>query len=446
MLICVLFKGVKMKSKLFLAAICFFFLTASTGFAYNVTLWPRLSVQGQYSDNILLTHNNDLKQDDYITTVTPGFTGELTGKKGRMSISYDPSYAFYNQFDEFNGWRHRARLSGEYEATKNTGFKVLDSFLYTEDPIRYGNIAEIRTEEPTVPIDTTERKTRRIYTTNYASVHLDHQFGKYHSFNLGYSHYLISNDDPVYEDKQNHNVSAGLTYWFGPKWGFDVSGQYTRGEFEVSNNVNEYQGSVSLLKRFGKHFIGYIRYSHSVLTYDGESGDDTTYIPTIGFKYDIEKDISLLANVGYYYTDSAFRDNTSNAIGDLRLIKRFEHGKLNLALLGGYDYNLYSTENLGYGEYYEGSISFSHQLTKHVSGNIFGSYRDTKYKDQGDREDKIPTVGVGLNWKALQWMNIGLNYQFLSIDSTIDTNSYDENRVSVRITLIPKVPFHTSRY
>jgi hypothetical protein len=439
-------KGVKMKSRFFLAVICIFFLTTSISFGYNATFLPRLSIQEEYSDNILLLPSNVPKEDDYITTITPGFTGELVGKKGEAKISYDPSYAFYNQFDDFNGWRHRARLSGNYMIGKNTRFNVGDNFLYTEDPLKYDNIAVVRTEEPTVPIDTTLRKTRLIYITNDASVDLNHQFGKFDSFRLGYSHYLLNNDDPTYEDKQNHYIRAGLTHWFGPQWGFDVSGKYTRGEFEFSDNINEYQGSVSLLKRFGKHFIGYIRYSHSVVNYASKSGEDVTYIPSIGIKYDIEKDISLIADAGYFYTDSEFRDNTSNAIGDLRLIKRFEHGQLNLAVLGGYDYDLYGAETLGYSVYYEGSASLNYQLAKHVYGNIFGSYRDTKYKDQSDREDKTPTIGVGLNWQALQWMNLGVNYRFQSVDSTIDTEDYDENRVSVRITLTPNQPFHTSRY
>ena len=435
-----------MKSRIFLAAICTFFLTTSISFGYKATFTPSLSVNGEYTDNVLLSEKDSAIQEDYITTIRPGFTVELIGKKGDAKISYDPSYAFYKNFDEFNGWRHRAGFSGMYMTTKNTRLNVRDIFLHTEDPIKNDNLAEIRTEDPTLPIDTSERKTRRAYTTNYASVGLNHQFGEYHSFRLGYGYRLLNNDDPIYEDKQTHTPSAGLTYWFGPKWGFDVSGSYKRGEFEFSDNVNEYQGSVSLLKRFGKHFIGHIRYSQLLVKYDDESGDDTTYIPTIGFRYDIEKDISLIADAGYFYTDSERRENTSNAMGDLRLIKRFEHGKLNLALLGGYEYDLYGAETNGYGEYYEASISLSHQLAKHVHGNIFGSYRDTKYKGTSDREDKRPTAGLGLTWQALEWMDIGLNYRFRSVDSTIDTNDYDENRVGVRITVFPTVPFHTSRY
>ena len=435
-----------MKSRIILAAICTFFLTTSISFGYNLTFIPRLSVQGEYSDNILLTENKDLKEDDFITTVTPGFNAELIGKNGDAKISYDPSYAFYNEFDEFNGWRHQARFSGMYMIAKNTHFNIEDNFLYTEDPLINDNIAKIRTEDPTSPIDPTIRKTREVYTTNYANAGLIHQFGEYHAFRLGYSHYLLDYNDPGSEDKQSHNPSAGLTYWFGPKWGFDVTGSYTRGEFEVSDSLNLYQGSVSLLKRFGKHFIGNIRYSQMVVKYEGETEDDTTYSPSIGFNYDIEKDISLIADFGYFYNDYEFRESQSNFNGNLRLIKLFEHGQLNLAALGGYDYSFFDYENLGFSVYYETSVSFSHQLAKHVYGNIFGSYRNTEYTDSSDRKDKSPAVGLGLDWQALEWMSVRLDYRFRSVDSTIDTEDYDENRVSVSIKVIPTVPFHTKRY
>ena len=435
-----------MKSRVFLVVIFIFFLTPSMSFGYTATFTPSISVQGEYTDNVSLTDKSQFKEDEVITTVNPSFTGELVGKKGDAKILYAPSYAFYNRFDQYNGWRHNARFDGMYMIGKNTSFKVGDDFLYTENPLIDENVANIRTEQPTAPIDTTQRRTRRIYYRNYANAALNHQFGKYQSFRIGYAYNTLNNDDPQYEDKQNHNVSAGLTYWFGPKWGFDVGGRYRRSEFQVSRDVNQYQGSASLLKRFGKHFTGFIRYSHSVVSYDGESGNDTTYIPSVGLQYDIEKDISLIADAGYFYTDSNRRDNTSGATGDLRLIKLFEHGKLNLAVLGGSTYSFWGAENLGYNVYYEASASLTRQLAKHVNGNIFGSYRDSKYKDRSDREDKTTIVNLGITWQALEWMKVGLNYRFRSVNSTIDTNDYDDNRVYVMITLVPKVPFHTSRY
>ena len=216
-------------------------------------------------------------------------------------------------------------------------------------------------------------------------------------------------------------------------------------EYEFSDDFDLFGGSVSLLKRFGKHFTGYIRYSQTVVKYEGETEDDITYIPSIGFKYDIEKDITLIADIGYFYNDYEFRESESGVSGDIRLIKRFERGKLNFAALGGSDYSLYDSENLGFAVFYEASVSGTYQLAKHLRGNIFGSYRNTDYIDS-NRKDKRPTVGCGLSWKALEWMNLGLDYRFRKVDSTVDVNDYDDNRVGVTITLIPTVPFHTSRY
>jgi len=237
-----------------------------------------------------------------------------------------------------------------------------------------------------------------------------------------------------------------LAYWFSPRYGFDINASYTKGEFEIDDDVNIYRGSVSFLNRFSKQFTGYVRYSQARADYEGETEDDTTYNPSVGIQYDIEKDISLIADVGYFYNDYEFRESQSDVSGDLRLIKRFEHGRLNLAALGGYDYSYFGTQNLGYEVYYEGSVSLTHRLSKHVNGRFFGSYRHSEYPDALDRKDKRPTVGAGLTWQVLEWMDLGLDYRFRSVDSTVDTNDYDENRVSVRIRVYPTVPFHTSRY
>ena len=114
--------------------------------------------------------------------------------------------------------------------------------------------------------------------------------------------------------------------------------------------------------------------------------------------------------------------------------------------MGGFDYAFYGSEKLGFNQFYEGAVSGNYKFAKFINGRIRGAYRNTEYVDQSDREDKRATVGVGLTWQALEWMHIGLDYRFRSLDSTIETIDYDENRVNVTITLVHTVPFHTSRY
>ncbi len=435
-----------MKSRLMVAAICTFFLTTSISFGYKATFIPRLSVNGEYTDNISLTENKDLKKDDVITTITPGFSAEILGENNGAEISYDASYAFYDEFDEFNTWRHNANFKGWSQIAKNTRLNIRDNFTYTEDPIIHEDVAQIRTEDSELPIDSTVRKNRRVHYRNFAGVNIGHQFGKYHSFRIGYNHYLRKNKDSSDDDNQYHNPSAGLSYWFSPKWGFEVGGYYKRGEFESSDDVDLYNGFVGLNKRFGKHFVGYIRYSHIVVNTERETEDDTTFNPSIGFKYDIEKDISVLFDAGYFYNDFKLRKDVDAFNGSLRLIKEFEHGKINLSALAGYDYSFFGEEKLGFNQFYEGGVSGNYRLAKFVNGRIFGSYRNSEYTDESDREDEIVRVGASLTWQALEWMSLDLGYRFRSVNSTIETNEYDENRVNVRITLTPKQPFRTSRY
>ena len=217
-------------------------------------------------------------------------------------------------------------------------------------------------------------------------------------------------------------------------------------KYDFSEDIDLFRGRVSLLKNITKQFLGYIRYTHVVVNYSGEENDDTTYNPSIGFNYDIAKDISVKLDAGYFYNDFKLRKDEDAFNGSLLLIKEFERGKINLSALGGFDYAFSGAERLGFNLFYEGGVSGDYQLAKFVNGRIYGSYRNTEYKDQSDREDKRGQVGVGLAWQALEWMSLGLDYRFRSLESTIVTNEYDENRVVVSITLFPTVPFHTSRY
>jgi Putative beta-barrel porin 2 len=435
-----------MKSRFTFFAICIFFLTTSMSFGYTATFLPRVSVDGEYTDNIFLTDNESNIDEDFITTITPGFSAEILGKNNGVNMSYNAAYAMYKNYNDFDGWRHNADLKGWSQMTKRTRLAIRDSFLYTEDPIKDENLAVARTEDPGNPVDFSVRKSRQIYYTNFANINLNHQFGKNNSFNIAYSYYLRNDEDPLFEDNQYHNPSAALRYWFGPQWGFEVGGEYQLNQYEFSEDIEVFVGNVGFLRRFGKNFIGYIRYRQLVVSYETGENDDQTYNPSIGFDYDIAKDISVKLDMGYFRNDFESREDTDAFNGSLRLIKEFEHGKINLSASGGFDYDLYSAEKLGFSKFYEGAVSGNYQLAKFINGRIRGSYRDTEYIDQSDRKDKIGTVGAGLTWQALKWMNVRLDYRFRSLDSTIKTENYDENRVMVSIGLVPNVPFHTSRY
>jgi hypothetical protein len=430
-----------MKVKIYiLMAVCSLIMVASSTFGYQVTISPRIRVAEQYTDNLFLTYPD--KEHDYITLISPGITAEIEGKGIGAGISYDPTYTAYANFNEKDTWRHTLNFSGWTELTKTTRLDLSDTFLLTDDPDPYDDVAVTRTDDPAARIDSTVRKSRQNYYSNTASANLMYNFGEFDTLRLGYNHYILKNDDPTLEDSESHNPTIGLTYRFLPKWGLAANATYTRGEFEISDDRDLWFANVSLMKWFTKNFQGYLRYSYTGVNYIGETEDDQTYNPSIGIVYAIANDISLTLDIGYYNNNYEFRDDQSGLTLDGRLKKTFKRGSINLSTLGGYDYSLFGAENLGFTQFYEVAASGTYSFTKRLSGDVFGSYRDNNYKDTfPDRDDLVTSAGLGLAIQPLNWMSIQLRYTYRSVDSTVDTNDYEENRGLIGITLFFPTPF-----
>lgn len=441
-----------MKKKLSFIIIWTSFLATSTSFGYQVMFTPRITVSEEYTDNFSQTNQN--KTDDYITRITPGFTIQLPGGNIGADLSYDFGYVMYDFNSDRDRWEHRARFAGYSNLGRNTRLTLTDTFVYTPDPNIQNDIAKIRTETPDVSIDSTIRQGRDAYYRNITGLNLDYQFGKFgrsSSIRLGYVYRFLNNENPMYEDNKGHTYSAGLTYWFLPQWSFDVNVNYTRAEFDFSEDREILSGNVGMNKQFTPNFQGYIRYSQTNVNYSGVTADDMTINPSIGFNYSVINDISLSLDIGYFKNDFEFREDLSGLTVNGRLTKLFTRGyrtgSLNLSLLGGYDYSIWGAQNLGFEKYYEAAGSVTYQLTRLLNGNIFTSYRHSDYTDViPERTDKIKSVGIGLAIQPRQWMSIGLNYHYRNVDSTTRSFEYGENRVILRISLTTPQPYRSSHF
>ena len=440
-----------MKSKIFIVTACTFFLTTSITFAYQFTFTPRISVSQEYTDNYFLTDSN--KEHEYITTISPGFTAQILGKNSGAELLYDPEYAKYDKYDENDTWRHTVGFSAWSDIARNTRIEITDSFLYTEDPLIDSDIATLLTENPDASIDSTIRRGREPYYRNTAGINLTHQFGRDDSFNLGYRYSFLENDDPELTDDKSHNPYMGVTFWFGPEWGLEIMGDYTRSEFDESNDSfddsddsDQWYGSTRLIKRITRHLEGFVQYAHTALNYDGTTEDYQVYNPSAGFNYTISNDIFFSLGIGYSILDREESDNDSVMSANGSLTKTFRRGSINIVGSGGYEESDFGAETLGVTEFYQLGGSATYQFARYFSGNIFGSYRNNQYIDEDpEREDDITIAGVGLSMQALEWMSLSLDYAYRKVDSTLDEDNYDENRVIFRITLFPPRPFRTGQ-
>ena len=160
--------------------------------ALQYTFQPRISGTQEYTSNVFLSRDNE--KDDFISTVSAGFTAAALGKTGGLEVSYDPAYSFYRDYDENDGWRHNANLHGWSDLGKSTRFDVNNSFLRTEDPLEEEDILALRDGDVIQEGDTTIRKNRRAYYRNTASARLSHQFGKDDSVYAAFVYGLLRNN------------------------------------------------------------------------------------------------------------------------------------------------------------------------------------------------------------------------------------------------------------
>jgi hypothetical protein len=421
---------------------CTLLITASA-FAAQLTFTPRFRINAEYTDNLFLLPENE--EEDIITTLSAGFTAGMTGKYGGLSVSYDPAYAFYEENEENDGWRHRASLDSYLDLTRNTRFELTDSFLLTEDPLSEAQIAAIREGEETGRIDPTIRTSREQYWRNTARARLTQQFGRDDSLYAEYIYSILENDDPEFEDSQDRTGSAGLTYYFGPKWGTSISGYNTRGTFDQSDDFDEWGGNLRLIRRFNRTTDGYLQYNYSTFDFDGDQEDYQVHDTTIGVDYTIEEDISLSASTGYFVQKPDVSDDEDGVILNLSLAKTLKRGGYRLEAGTGYDNVYFTAENLGFNVYYRIGFTADYELFRRFRGDIYGNYRFEDYRRQGsDREDDVYRAGGGITWTPALWANIRMGYSFRRVDSTESTNDYEENLLLLTISFSPEQPYRTS--
>jgi Putative beta-barrel porin 2 len=449
----------KFKIYLFLVIATIFF-TVSNAAAFQATFLPRMSVSGEYTDNFFLTEDNE--EDEFITVISLGFTTELLWQHSGIEISYDPAYAIYNEFSENDTWRHNALLYGWSDLTRNNRLEIRDTFVRTEDPFGEEDIYYLRSDDPAIGADPTLRTSREPYIRNTASLRFTNRFGENDSFYLEYAYDILENEDETLEDNSRNIPSAGLTYWFTPKWGSELILSYTNAEYEredefvgeSSDNFNAWDGNIRLIKRFSRQLEGHLAYTHIYVDFETTEEDYQIYNPYIGFNYEVAQDKTVTVDVGYfiqnYKEEIDDRDDSSGLTADVNFTKTFQRGLISLTGATGPTQAYFGAENLGLSIFNEARLEAEYNLTRRVTGDIFGSYRQDKYKDEDPvRRDKTTRGGVGLSYTYERWLSSNINfiiraeYSYRNFDSNIDINDYVENRGLLSITLTRSQPYRS---
>jgi hypothetical protein len=421
-------------------------------FSAQFNFMPRVTASSEYTDNVNLTKED--REDDFITVVGAGFTASLLGKTSGAELSFDQSYAFYDENSDNDTWRIPLDFRAWTSLSKRTNLQFTDSFLLTEDPVSQERfvVDENRVEEAG---DTTVRRSRNQYYRNTARVSTSHQFGEKDRIYAGFVYGLLRNDDDQIEDNDNYAPSVGLDYWFTNQFGTQFYGEYTRGEYdqqsdflgEPSSDFDNWLGSLRLLGRISKHFSLFFQYNQIYRNFS--SGNDYyVYAPSTGIYWAITKDSYLRLGPGYFYQQIANEKDQENFFlnGEISKNWNFKRGLINLTGLAGLEQNDFGAQRTGFQRFGAIQGKGSYDFSRRISGDINAYYRfsqtpeETAEGENNDLDEHNINLNVGLSFLVTRWMSFRLGYTFNYYNSNRNEDYY-ENRGLLTLTLQPDRPW-----
>jgi hypothetical protein len=415
----------------------------TNAFSVQYNFQPRVTATETYTDNVFRTENNT--DSDFITSVGAGGTFEMLGKTSGLRLVADPAFVTYADDSRGDTWRLPATLDIWSDFSKRTRFRIFDRFLRSDDPDNNRAVISEADGRIEAPGDSTVRRGRRVYYTNYATARLEHQFGKDDSVYGQFLHSLRRENDNVgveSNDNDRFAPSAGLTYWFGPKWGTSIDATYTKAKFDDSEDYQDIQGIFQLNTRITPHFQLFGRYGYANRNNDGDFENDyQVHAPSAGFIYELAKDARISLGGGYFYQDIDGGDSEQGFFANADIYKLWTGQRWNARLQGlaGSDRNDFGNERLGF-EWFAGITgNATYNFTRHFFGNVNGRYRYSDFINENRKDNRL-SAGAGLGWLPTTWLTLTLDYSFNKFDST-DSEDYDENRAWFRITLQPEKPW-----
>jgi hypothetical protein len=449
-------KGARMMKSLqtcFISAAAILIAFAGVSSAAQIFFTPRVTVTEEYNDNIDYDRKN--KKDDFITIVTVGGTLDLLGQVSGLSISYDPGYAFYAEYDEYDSWRHNLNASAWHNFSRETRLDLNNYFLYTKDPLSDDGFED---KQGKVVVPGNDRRNKQdTYYRNNASARLSHQFGIENSTYAQFIYDITKFDDPMDEDSQALSPSAGLIYWFSSWWGMELHAEYTRGLYDESesSDFNNYSGRLRLNHRISPRLGVYGEYRQIYRDWEtpeqsGGGEDDEieedylVYAPSAGLFYQFDRTLTAELGAGYFYQQI---ENDKDQKGpfvsaDLNKLWDFQTWSIRTRAASGLASQDFSGDNQGFERYALGEITGRYNFTRELFGDCRLAYRYSDYlnADEDDLEHRY-TADVGIGYGITRWMTLRLAYQFNKLDAIDSTDDYDQHRVYATVTLQPDQPW-----
>lgn len=402
-----------------------FFSAPVFGDTGNIKINPYITIQEEYNDNINLT--SKAQKSDYISSIYPGVKFSSKDSRYEIDLDYKLGLIAYASGPENNYLSHSGKLDTYYKFNPRWTLRLKEDFLRSEDTLEVDPLTS--TIENQSHYSTNQG--RAVFLRNTLEPSLEYQFGKEDRASLTYRNNIFRTQNQLSEGSQENAVKANLTYWLNIKNGILLDYSFSKGVFERSSGLSSHLSRFRYTYRFNPASSFYGDYSFQKFDFESPGMDYTVHNPSLGFDYAFTSTLSGSAQAGYFWKN-ATTGTTNGYTYQVGLARKDKKITYTLSLQGGYTQDYFTVQNLGFTRYNRAYGKITHQVRERVVLNFTGLLERAEF--DSNRTDWIWGITGSASYQVLKWLALSLEASHRENNSTVDSNSYSENRAIVKIT------------
>jgi hypothetical protein len=393
---------------------------------------PRISLLEEYTSNVFLTKTNP--QEDFLTTISPGLAFMATENREApmgLDLDYELGLVFYAHNSERNYVSHAGRLNTWYTFGNRWTLRLWDNYYRSQEPVE--TVVAVQTS-PGVYYPGTQRN-RFTYDRNVLAPSLTYQFGREDLFELTYRNDYYNTTDPAGDDSLGNSVTPRLTYWFDARNGIILEYVFLTVDYQLTPDVKSGQrGRARYTYRFNPATSVFAEYIYDTLNYDSPGVDYFVNSPSVGITHAFTPALNGRFQVGYFWRNPESGDTVKGPTLDVGITQRSPRLTLDLTVQGGYGFDFFGSEGLGFTKYYRGIASATYRFTERLSSSLTATSEWDEFPDEGNRKDWFGRAAANLNYQVWRWFAVSLGGSWGKRDSNVDVNDYEEWRAFLRLT------------
>jgi len=440
-----------------------------------------LGIQQEYDSNIFQLADDE--EDRWTTTLLPTLTLVSAGEKDELSLTASSDLGWDQRLDErdfihdliFSGSRQisqywRVTISDNYSYNDESPERDMDpalsvterfqraglyqqaevarllfpelnytpdNYLYvlTELQRRYAQAGSTTQQEVERYLSNTEG--RRRYWDNEFSIGAEYAFARDSLLTFGYRYFANDDRSAAISEYYEHSPSVGLSYRFNPQWLASVSYEFTKGQYDTENDLNEHDTLFTVDYTVSPKDQLIASYGYDTTNFQGASEDIVDQTGELGWNHDLSVNTRLTTTLSENYLAREYNGDETEAGLDFGISRRLQRGSITLE--AGYLFAQQKRDGSWADLREDWSVNggISYALLQDVTGTFNLAYEKRYlWPETGGKEDFDDyEAGASVTYSFMRWFALTCRYTYSKLESNNSlVPGYDEHLIVVELS------------